>query len=212
MFVAWKVGEPVTMMQYIRKTMLQYQKEWLNGLTLTTWARNENNEAAGTLRYDRYNADGTLTNLKSFTNTELGAQLRFAPGERAYNGREGKNSLFNLSKDAPVFKLSHQMGLKNVLGATSTTTIRRSAPRNGSGSLPSDISTLGDGGQGMGQGSFPLAHHAEYQPVHHDPAASLQHDACAGVRKRPVCFVLLHVLYEGMDLKPYSRREVATFA
>ena len=35
MFVAWKVGEPVTMMQYIRKTMLQYQKEWLNGLTLT---------------------------------------------------------------------------------------------------------------------------------------------------------------------------------
>lgn len=62
MFVAWKVGEPVTMMQYIRKTMLQYQKEWLNGLTLTTWARNENNEAAGTLRYDRYNADGTLTN------------------------------------------------------------------------------------------------------------------------------------------------------
>lgn len=69
MFVAWKVGEPVTMMQYIRKTMLQYQKEWLNGLTLTTWARNENNEAAGTLRYDRYNADGTLTNLKSFTNT-----------------------------------------------------------------------------------------------------------------------------------------------
>lgn len=46
MFVAWKVGEPVTMMQYIRKTMLQYQKEWLNGLTLTTWAQNENNEAA----------------------------------------------------------------------------------------------------------------------------------------------------------------------
>ena len=36
MFVAWKVGEPVTMMQYIRKTMLQYQKEWLTGLTLTT--------------------------------------------------------------------------------------------------------------------------------------------------------------------------------
>ena len=116
MFVAWKVGEPVTKMQYIRKTMLQYQKEWLNGLTLTTWARNENNEAAGTLRYDRYNANGALTNIRSFTNTELGLQLRFAPGERAYNSREGKNSIFNLSKDAPVFKLSHQVGLKNVLG------------------------------------------------------------------------------------------------
>ena len=97
MFVAWKVGEPVTMMQYIRKTMLQYQKEWLNGLTLTTWARNENNEAAGTLRYDRYDADGTLTNLKSFTNTELGTQLRFAPGERAYNGR-GVRTRFSTSR------------------------------------------------------------------------------------------------------------------
>ncbi len=116
MFVAWKVGEPVTMMQYIRKTMLQYQKEWLNGLTLTAWARNENNEAAGTLRYTIYNEDGSLSDQESFTKTELGAQLRFAPGERAYNGREGKNSLFNLSKDAPVFKVSHQMGIKNLLG------------------------------------------------------------------------------------------------
>lgn len=115
-FVALKVGEPVTQMQYIRKSMLQYQKEWLNGLSVTAWARQENNEAAGTLRYDRYNEDGTLTNIKSFNNTEVGAQLRFAPGERAYNSREGKSSLFNVSKDAPVFKVSHQLGLKNVLG------------------------------------------------------------------------------------------------
>lgn len=119
-FVAWKVGEPVTNMQYIRKTMFQYEKEWLNGLTFKTWARNENNEAAGTLHYDRYNADGSLTNIKSFTTSELGAQLRFAPGERAYNGRSGKGSVFNLSKDAPVFRLSHQLGLKNVLGGDYT--------------------------------------------------------------------------------------------
>ena len=116
MFVAWKVGEPVTKMQYIRKSMLQYQKEWLNGLTLNTWLKNENNEAAGTLSYDRYRADGSLEHIKDFTTSEVGMQLRFAPGERAYNGREGKNSIFNLSKDAPVFKLSHQMGIKNVLG------------------------------------------------------------------------------------------------
>ena len=42
--------------------------------------------------------------------------MRFAPGERAYNGRSGKESVFNLSKDAPVFKLSHQLGIKGVLG------------------------------------------------------------------------------------------------
>ena len=60
MFVAWKVGEPVTKMQYIRKSMLQYQKEWLNGLTLTSWIRNEKNEAAGTLHYDQFQPNGTV--------------------------------------------------------------------------------------------------------------------------------------------------------
>lgn len=115
-FVAWKVGEPVTKMQYIRKTMLQYEKEWLNGLTWKSWVRNQNSEAAGTLQYIERNAEGELYRIKSITTSELGTQLRFAPGERAYGGRSGKSSVFNLSKDAPIFKLSHQLGIKGVLG------------------------------------------------------------------------------------------------
>lgn len=115
-FVAWKVGEPVTKMQYIRKSVLQYEKEWLNGLTWKSWAINQNNEAAGTLQYILRNEKGNLIRLKDFTTSELGTQLRFAPGERAYNGRTGKGSAFNLSKDAPIFKVSHQMGFKGVLG------------------------------------------------------------------------------------------------
>lgn len=115
-FVAWKVGEPVTKMQYIRKSVLQYEKEWLNGLTWKSWAINQNNEAAGTLQYILRNEKGNLIRLKDFTTSELGTQLRFAPGERAYNGRTGKSSVFNLSKDAPIFKVSHQMGFKGVLG------------------------------------------------------------------------------------------------
>lgn len=115
-FVAWKVGEPVTKMQYIRKTVLQYEKEWLNGLSWRSWALNQNNEAAGTLQYIQRNEDGNLYRIKSITTSELGTQLRFAPGERAYNGRSGKESVFNLSKDAPIFRLSHQMGFKGVLG------------------------------------------------------------------------------------------------
>lgn len=97
--------------------MLQYEKEWLNGLTFKTWLRNQNDEAAGTLKYDLLNAENKVVkNIKSITTTDIGAQLRFAPGERAYNGRAGKESVFNLSKDAPVFKLTHQFGFKNVLG------------------------------------------------------------------------------------------------
>ena len=142
MFVAWKVGEPVTMMQYIRKTMLQYQKEWLNGLTLTTWAQNENNEAGrnAPLRPLRRRRD--IDEPKEFHQlTELGTRF-VSPRASVPITDERVRTRFSTSrKTLPVFKLSHQMGLKNVLGATSTTTIRRSAPRNGSGSLPSDIST-----------------------------------------------------------------------
>ena len=115
-FVAWKVGEPVTKMQYIRKSVLQYEKEWLNGLTWKSWIMNQNNEAAGTLQYIKRDESGNLYHIKDFTTSEIGTQLRFAPGERAYNGRSGKESVFNLSKDAPVFKLSHQLGSKGVLG------------------------------------------------------------------------------------------------
>ena len=115
-FVAWKVGEPVTKMQYIRKSVLQYEKEWLNGLTWKSWIMNQNNEAAGTLQYIKRDESGNLYHIKDFTTSEIGTQLRFAPGERAYNGRSWKESVFNLSKDAPVFKLSHQLGIKGVLG------------------------------------------------------------------------------------------------
>lgn len=115
MFVMWKVGEPVTKMNYVRKYLLQYEKEWLNGLTLNTWARHQNEAAAGTLRYIYKDDAGNEHNRKSITSSELGLQLRFAPGERAYAGRAGKESVFNLSKDAPVFKLSHQTGLKGIL-------------------------------------------------------------------------------------------------
>nr|WP_280772048.1 DUF5686 and carboxypeptidase-like regulatory domain-containing protein [Parabacteroides sp. PF5-13] len=114
MFVAWKVGEPVTKMNYVRKSMLQYEKEWLNGLTLKSWARLQSEEAAGTLEYIYKDEAGELERWKDISSTELGVQFRFAPGERSYAGRAGKESPFNLSKDAPIFKLSHQTGLKDI--------------------------------------------------------------------------------------------------
>jgi hypothetical protein len=117
MFVAWKVGEPVTHMNYVKRSLLQYEKDWLNGLTLKTWLRNQNEEAAGTLQYLRRDEDGNTHRQRSITSSEVGAQVRFAPGERAYGGRKGKESLFNVSKDAPIFKLSHQWGIKGVLGS-----------------------------------------------------------------------------------------------
>lgn len=114
-FVAIKVGMPITKMSYIRKTMLSYEKEWLNNFTLKGWLLHQNDEPTGTLKYVP-NTGAAAVPLKSITTSEVGLQLRFAPHEKAYNGRAGKESVFNLAKDAPVFKLSHQMGFKDVLG------------------------------------------------------------------------------------------------
>lgn len=115
-FVAWKVGKSNHHMNYLRKTRLQYEKEWLNGLSIRTWLYNQNSEAAGSLRYILQKDNDIYLRLMDITTTEWGAQLRFAPGERAYNSRLGKGSIMNLSKDAPVFKLSHQIGFNGFLG------------------------------------------------------------------------------------------------
>lgn len=116
MFVAIKVGLPITKMSYIRKTMLNYEKEWKNGMSLKTWAKNQDDTPTGTLKYTLKEMDGTLVPQKSVTTSELGAQFRWAINERVYDSRTGKESVFNLSKDAPVFKASHQVGFKGVLG------------------------------------------------------------------------------------------------
>ena len=109
-FMSFSMGSPTQRMQYVRRTKLRYEKEWPNRFSIDTWVQHENNEAAGTLHYERINADGTLSNVKYYNDFQFGLTLRFAPGEPLYNNRLGKESPFNLSKDAPVISLTHTMG------------------------------------------------------------------------------------------------------
>lgn len=121
MFVALKVGQPVTNMNYTRTALLQYDKDWLTGLSLKTWLRNRNEEAAGSLEYKILQPDNNTTRrIKSITSSEIGMQFRYAYNERDYGGRKGKESFFNMSKDAPIFKLSHRLGIKGILGSDYT--------------------------------------------------------------------------------------------
>ena len=110
-FMSFSMGNPTQRMQYVRRTKIRYEKEWANRFSIDTWLQHENNEAAGDLHYERINADGSLSNVKYYNNLEYGLQLRFAPGEPLYNNRLGKESPFNLAKDAPVISLTHTMGL-----------------------------------------------------------------------------------------------------
>jgi len=109
--MSFSVGSPLQAMQYIRRTKIRYEKEWENRFSLDTWFQHENNEAAGTLSYWRINRGGTVSKAKYFNSFEWSAQVRWAPGEPLYNNRLGKESPFNLSKDAPVIRLTHTIGV-----------------------------------------------------------------------------------------------------
>ena len=97
--------------QYIRRTKLHFQQEWPSRLRFETWMQYENSEAAGSLTYWRINRDGTVSRVSDINSFEWSARLRWAPGETTYDGRMGDKRPFKLSKDAPVFTLTHTFGI-----------------------------------------------------------------------------------------------------
>jgi len=97
-------------MQYVRKFEARYEKEWESRISIATSLGWERNEAAGLLSYNRIGADGIGQPKPSFDAVEWMGELRFAPGEPLSSNRMGKNSPFNLSKDAPIVSLTHRMG------------------------------------------------------------------------------------------------------
>ncbi|MDR2824170.1 MAG: DUF5686 and carboxypeptidase regulatory-like domain-containing protein [Prevotellaceae bacterium] len=114
------VGQSTTQMLYIQRTKLQYEHEWLNNLLLKIWAEQRDNRPAGTLKYKQFDDFGNKKTVENFQISEVGFQLRFAPGESAYNSRKGKSSSLYLAKGAPVFKISHQIGIQGLIGGDFT--------------------------------------------------------------------------------------------
>lgn len=109
LFMSLNVGTPYMFMQYLAKNQLTYEKEWANRISIKAWVRHQCNEAAGALSYDQYVGDDIVP-IKKYHDISLGFLFRFAPGERLFNNRMGKSSLFNLSNDAPVIEISHVLG------------------------------------------------------------------------------------------------------
>ena len=108
-----KAAQP-TKLQYIRKTTLQYDKQWTNSLRSNIWFEGNHYQAAtlsydpSTLRYEMMNADGTRSLVTGGLHTaELGATLRWAPGEKIFNSTSQKA---NIDKDTPILTLTHRIG------------------------------------------------------------------------------------------------------
>ena len=118
MFVGMK-WTTVDQMSYTRDATINYELETQSGFSIKAMARRRNDEPTGSLQYWKNN--GPMpgikgvgnTFVKDITTTELSATLRWAPGETFVNSKQRR---IPVSLDAPIFTLSHTIGLKDVLG------------------------------------------------------------------------------------------------
>ena len=118
LFVGWK-WTTVDQMSYMRDATLTYELETNTGFSVQAMARHRNDQPAGQLQYWKNNGetpgqwDEKNTLVHDITTTELGATLRYAPGETFVNTKQRR---VPVSLDAPTFTLSHTAGFKGVLG------------------------------------------------------------------------------------------------
>jgi len=107
--------------QYVFRAKLEYMKEWQNMFSIKTAFEFSNNEAAGTLQYNRIDYtpqtigtenyySSTLSSIGQYRNYEAMVDFKFSPGTRIFIDRMGIESPFAMDKDAPTFKLTHYIG------------------------------------------------------------------------------------------------------
>ena len=130
-FTAFKWSKVDKMMFYNRQTLtFEREEDW--GFRTTVQFKTEENEACGSLYFiptmysdDRSqwtnwsnpvpagNSSTASIPSQKIRTTELRAELRFAPGETFINTKQRR---LPINLDAPVFTISHTIGLKGVLG------------------------------------------------------------------------------------------------
>ena len=131
-FTAFKWSKVDKMMFYNRQSLtFEREEDW--GFRTTLSMKLEENEAAGNLYFIPLSSSASPASSASSASlssqaiqpgparaasqkirtTELRAELRFAPGETFINTKQRR---LPINLDAPVFTVSHTLGLKDVLG------------------------------------------------------------------------------------------------
>ena len=114
-FTAFKWSKVEKMMFYNRQELsFEREEEW--GFKTTVSLKTEKNEACGDMYFTPLSMqqnEMSPFHHGSIRTTEARVELRFAPGETFINTKQRR---LPINLDAPVFKLSHTFGMKDVLG------------------------------------------------------------------------------------------------
>lgn len=102
---------------YLRKAELDYMREFYSGFSYEVKLRNMTQYSTRFVKFDQIGPDSTLNPLKSLRMTEAEFKIRYSPGEKFY---QMKDKRIRITRDAPVFYLSHITAVKGFLGSDYT--------------------------------------------------------------------------------------------
>ena len=114
-FMAFRTQKVQQMYFYNRqKLSFDYETDW--GFSFNTSLKAESNEPTGDLVFKRMPASSQILTdpfVDKIRTTELAVGIRYNPGQTYMNTKQRR---WPVNLDSPEFKLSHTMGLSNVLG------------------------------------------------------------------------------------------------
>ena len=114
-FMAFRTQKVQQMYFYNRqKLSFDYETDW--GFSFNTSLKAESNEPTGNLVFKRMPASSQILTdpfVDKIRTTELAVGVRYNPGQTYMNTKQRR---WPVNLDSPEFKLSHTMGLSNVLG------------------------------------------------------------------------------------------------
>ena len=94
---------------------LDYMHEYENHFSYAFGLNNQVQSPAGSLYFLNFNNNGQQQSIHNLTTTDFTATLRYAPNEQFYQGHIYR---IPVPSKYPVFTLSYDAGLKDVLGST----------------------------------------------------------------------------------------------
>jgi hypothetical protein len=107
-FTAFKWAKADKMMFYNRQ-QFTFEYEQMYGLRTLLSVKTEKNEAAGNMAFIPLNSGNSI----GFRTTELRAEIEYSPGALYTNSKQRR---LKVNREAPIFTLSHTMGIKGMLG------------------------------------------------------------------------------------------------
>ncbi len=100
-------------MTYRRQLLASYEYETKSDFSFKIWTNNQNEEAAGNMRFLTKDITGNIIDVGNYTNAAVGFRLRLAKNEKIFQNRSVR---FSFDRTNPVFTLSYIAGIKGYFG------------------------------------------------------------------------------------------------